>query len=80
MKTAIIATLAFAAIASAPAFADNHNAPLTRAEVRAELAQAHAAGEAILGDAHYVVLVTSTAVGKTRAEVQAELAQAQAVG
>lgn len=52
----------------------------TRAQVRAELAQAKAVGQVTYGEQEYPVFPPSSASGKTREQVRAELAQAKAAG
>jgi len=52
----------------------------TRAQVRAELAEAKAAGQVTYGEQAYPVTLPSSAPGKTREQIRAELAQAKAAG
>jgi len=52
----------------------------TRAQVRAELAEAKAAGLVTYGEDEYPVAIPTPGPGKTRAQVRAELAEAKAAG
>ena len=91
MKTLVSALILAASAIGANAFADNvepNNVPfqgvygqqdsgVTRAQVRAELAAAKAAGQVQIGEA--TVLPQIQASDVTRAQVQAELANAASV-
>lgn len=82
LATAIVSTAAlvsFGAAAQEVTPTPELNAPstLSRAEVRAELARAKAAGELKVFSSTYVPTVATT---RTRAEVVAELRQAKADG
>ena len=84
IKTALIAAATTALFAS-PAFAassqpDAATTRLTRAEVKAEVIRARAAGELDNTEASYPRELVSTAPGLTRAQVRAELLRARAAG
>jgi len=87
IKTALIAATTAALFAS-PAFAlaassqqdAATTARLTRAEVKAEVIRARAAGELDVTEASYPRELTATGPGLTRAQVRAEQLRARAAG
>ena len=88
MNAKFAASLVFAAVVAAPAFATNtvdygdiafKAGTVTRAEVRAEVLRARAAGELDITEATPAFAVAA-ASGLTRAEVRAEAIRARAAG
>jgi uridine phosphorylase len=85
---AFATAFSFATLLAGQAMAANSDTPMTRAQVKAELAEAIQAGNVVVGESsvrlneayphHYAT--QSNVAGKSRQEVKAELAEAASTG